>query len=64
MGAELNFIAYHTAVNQDMENFQREVDTFKDNIVLNSMLTVMSYILISRQKTHQQVLDLIVKNSL
>ncbi len=47
-----------------MENFQREVDTFKDNIVLNSMLTVMSYILISRQKTRQQVLDLIVKNSL
>ena len=38
---------------------QRKVDTFKD-IVFTSMLKVMSYILILRQETQQQVLDRVV----
>ena len=41
------------------ETFQKEVDTFKD-IVFTSMLKVMSYILIHRQETQQQVLDHVV----
>ncbi len=46
-----------------VETFQREVDTFKD-IVFTSMLKVMSYILIHRQETQQQVLDHVVLYSM
>ncbi len=49
--------------NRPGETFQKEVDTFKD-IVFTSMLKVMSYILIHRQETQQQVLDHVVLYSM
>ena len=45
------------------ETFPKKVDTFKD-IVFTSMLKVMSYILIHRQETQQQVLDHVVLYSM
>ncbi len=59
---EFDFLSpdyYNHKADQAMETFQMEVDTFK-NIVFNSMLKVLSYILLHRQKIQQHVLDHVV----